>query len=74
VVTVAGTVTPQNFGYLGESLYTLQEGDRRLTVVSRSPAPATGTRLEVTGTVRVRPPDEEFTFPPVLEESSRRAR
>lgn len=70
-VTVAGDVTEQTVGYAGESLYTLRGDERVITVVSHAPPPAAGTHLEVSATVRVRPPDEEFTFPPVLVESSR---
>jgi len=40
-------------------------------VVSHSPAPAIGDRLEVTAKVGRRPPDEEFDFPPVLIENAR---
>ncbi len=71
-VTVIGTVAAPDLGYLGESLYTLVGDDqRRINVVSHSPAPAVGDRLEVTAKVGRRPPDEEFDFPPVLIESAR---
>jgi hypothetical protein len=71
---VAGDVTEQTVGYGGESLYTLRGDERVITVVSHATAPATGMHLEVTATVAVRPPDEEFTFPPVLIERARTAR
>jgi hypothetical protein len=70
-VTVAGNVTEQTIGFGGESLYTIRGDERVITVVSHAPAPAMGTHLEVTAKVAVRPPDEEFTFPPVLVESAR---
>jgi len=70
-VTVVGTVAAPNLGYLGESFYTLFGDQRRISVVSHSPAPAVGDRLEVTAKVGRRPPDEEFDFPPVLIESAR---
>jgi len=71
VVTVVGTVAAPSVGYLGESIYNLSGDERRITVVSHSPAPAIGDRLEVTAKVGRRPPDEEFDFPPVLVESAR---
>ena len=70
-VTVVGTVAAPSLGYLGESLYTLFGDQRRINVVSHSPAPAIGDRLEVTAKVGRRPPDEEFDFPPVLIENVR---
>jgi hypothetical protein len=70
-VTVAGNVTAQTVGFGGESLYTIRGDQRVITVVSHASAPTAGTHLEVTATVVVRPPDEEFTFPPVLVESAR---
>ena len=70
-VTVVGTVAAPNLGYLGESFYTLFGDQRRISVVSHSPAPAVGDRLEVTAKVGRRPPDEEFDFPPVLIENAR---
>ena len=70
-VTVVGTVIPPPLGYLGESIYTIAADDRRITVVSGRSAPATGERIEVNGKVALKPPDEEFTWPPVLFESSR---
>ena len=71
-VTLVGTVTKDSVGYLGESLYTLGADGRTITVLSPAPPPAIGERLEVTGDVALRPADDEFTFPPVLVERSRR--
>ena len=71
-VTVIGTVSEQTAGYRGQSMYTLGDGPRRVTVISRADAPTAGARLEVTAKVGFRPPDEEFTWPPVLLETSRR--
>jgi hypothetical protein len=71
-VTVSGTVTAQTVGFRGESLYTLDQDGRRVTVLSAADAPAIGSVLEVTGRVALRPPDEEFTIPPVVVESARR--
>jgi hypothetical protein len=70
-VTVTGTVTNQTIGYGGESLYTIRGDERVITVLSHDDAPAVGSSLQVTATVILRPPDEEFTFPPILVESSR---
>jgi hypothetical protein len=70
-VTVVGTVTEQSYGYAGESVYTLQGDERRISVVSKRPPPAVGERLEVGARVGYRSPDEEFTWPPLLLESSR---
>ena len=70
-VTVVGTVAAPSLGYLGESFYTLFGDQRRISVVSHSPAPAVGDRLEVTAKVGRRPPDEEFDLPPVLIENAR---
>ena len=70
-VTVVGTVIQQPLGYLGESMYTIAADDRRITVVSSRTPPAAGERLEVSGKVGVKPPDEEFTWPPVIRESGR---
>jgi len=70
-VTVVGTVAAPSLGYLGESFYTLAGDERRINVVSHSPAPVVGDRLEVTAKVGRRPPDDEFDFPPVLFENAR---
>lgn len=72
-VTIDGTVTAQSIGYAGQSIYTLQKDDHRITVVSKSVAPHPGDRLQVSGRVGYRPPDEEFTFPPIVLESDRQA-
>jgi len=70
-VTVVGAVIPPPLGYLGESIYTIAADDRRITVVSGRSAPANGERIEVSGKVALKPPDEEFTWPPVIRESGR---
>ncbi len=72
VVTVEGTVTTRSLGFGGDAIYDLQgSDDYRITVVGKGGAPVPGTKLVVTGTVRRKPPDEEFDFPPVIEESAR---
>ena len=71
-VTVVGTVETPNLSYRGEGFYTLTENGRRINVVSPTPAPVVGQRLEVSATVGRKPPDQEFDFPPVLLESSRK--
>ena len=71
-VTVEGTVTARSIGYGADTIYDLQGGDDyRITIVAKGGAPAPGTMLVVTGTVRRKPPDDEFDFPPVIHESSR---
>jgi hypothetical protein len=71
-VTIEGTVTGLSLGYLSDAMYTLQgSDDYRVTVVGRGARPDPGTKLLVTGTVRRKPPDEEFDFPPVVQETSR---
>lgn len=70
-VTVVGTVTGLSAGYGGESVYTLEAGMRRITVVSHQPPPAPGASLQVEAKVGYRAPDEEFTWPPLLVESLR---
>lgn len=72
-VTVIGTVVDLSLGYQGQSLYTIKGDDRRISIVSPSPAPTLGDRLQVSGQVRRRPPDEEFNFPPMILESARQA-
>src|SRR5258705_13957438 len=73
-VTVEGTVTTRSIGYFADALYDLQgSDDYRITVVGKGSAPAPGTKLVVTGTVRRKPPDEEFDFPPMIHEASRLA-
>ena len=70
-VTVVGTVTGLSAGYGGESIYTLEGDMRRITVVSHQPPPSTGASLQVDAKVGYRAPDEEFTWPPLLLESTR---
>lgn|GEM_PF-5815575 len=72
-VTLVGKVDPGALAYRGESLYTLREAGRAITVLGQAPAPAAGEKLAVTGQVAVRAPDEEFSFPPVLLETQRTA-
>jgi hypothetical protein len=72
-VTVVGTVVALSLGYQGQSLYTLSGDGRRISVVSPSPAPAVGDHLQIGGQVNRRPPDDEFDFPPVILESSRKS-
>jgi hypothetical protein len=72
-VTVIGTVVELSLGYKGQSFYTLKGDGRRISIVSPSPAPTVGDRLQVSGKVGRRPPDEEFDFPPVILESGRQA-
>ena len=73
-VTVTGTVELA-LPVGSESAYDLRDGTRKVTVISRSSAPATGARLSVTGTVRVFHEGdggpEENDWPPALVESSR---
>ena len=68
-VTVVGTVDTLSLGFAGERLYQIRDAGLPIAVVGFGTALAPGTQVEVTGTVRVRPPDEEFTFPPVIQES-----
>ena|SRR5436853_4021991 len=70
-VTVIGTVVDLSLGYQGQSLYTIKGDDRRISIVSPNPVPAVGDRLQVSGQVKRRPPDEEFDFPPVILETGR---
>jgi hypothetical protein len=72
-VTVAGTVSALSLGFAGETLYEIRDDGRPITVVGHGPALAPGAAIQVTGTVRVRPPDEEFTFPPVIQETGHQA-
>jgi hypothetical protein len=72
-VTVEGTVVSPDVGYKGESAYTLQDGDVRLSVFSRNAPPLAGSRISVTGRVGFKDPDDEFTWPPVVMETARQA-
>jgi hypothetical protein len=73
-VTIEGRVLGPGIPYRSEVGYTVQgSDDARISVVARGAAPADGSRVRVTGTVGYRPPDEEFTFPPVIVETSREA-
>lgn len=61
----------------GESAYNLRDGTRKLTVVSRSAAPAVGAHVQVIGKVHVfsgaaeGPDDPGNDFPPALFETTR---
>lgn len=71
-VTIEGTVTARSIAYGADAIYDLQgSDDYRITIVAKGAAPPAGTMLVVTGTVRRKPPDEEFDFPPVIHESGR---
>ena len=71
-VTIEGTVTERSYGYSSDAIYDLRGSDDfNVTIVGRGPAPAPGTKLVVTGKVGRKPPDEEFDFPPVVQETSR---
>jgi len=70
-VTVTGTVVDFRAAYAGETVYNLSADDRRITVFGRGATPAAGDRVTVTAKVGWREGDEEFTWPPVLFESSR---
>jgi hypothetical protein len=72
-VTVTGTVD-ETIPAGSESGYNFRDGTTKVTVVSRKSAPATGSRLAVTGVVHaVRGGDEpeDLQFPPFLVETSR---
>lgn len=65
-VTVTGRVAEPRSGYAGETIYTITDGEHRLTVLGKGDPPAVGTRLSVTGDVAWKEGDEEFTWPPIL--------
>jgi hypothetical protein len=70
-VVVDGTVASPVIGYGGEVVYTLTDQDARISVFGYGTPPAVGDRVEVTAKVGWREGDEEFTWPPVLLESTR---
>src|SRR3989442_15934888 len=70
-VTVVGTVAAPSLGYLGESFYTLFGDQRRINVVSHSPAPPVGDRPEGPPPVGRRPPRGQFAFPPLHRQNAR---
>lgn len=73
-VTIEGRVLGSGLPYRTEVGYTVQGSDDvRINVVGHGAVPADGTRVRVTGKVGYRPPDEEFTFPPVIVETTREA-
>jgi hypothetical protein len=74
VVTIVGTVAQQRVDWRGESVYSLDQGGRRITIVSTDVSPLVGARLQVSGEVFVHPEgNSEIEWPPVLLESSRTA-
>jgi hypothetical protein len=71
-VTIEGKVVGPLLSYQADVGYTVQGGDDyRINVVAKGERPVVGSRVRVTGTVGYRPPDEEFSFPPVIVETSR---
>ena len=72
-VTVVGTVDQLSLGFAGETLYQVRQDGRPIAVVGHGATLTPGQTIQVTGTVRVRPPDEEFTFPPVIQETAHQA-
>ena len=69
-VTVTGTVANPSAAYLGDITYNLSADNLRITVFGRGTLPAVGDHVTVDAKVRWREGDEEFTWPPVLLESS----
>lgn len=71
-VTVSGTVAIA-IPVASESGYDLRDGAVKISVVSRTSPPATGSSLTVTGTVHSVPDDEapNGQLPPFLVETSR---
>ena len=70
LVTVTGTVAAPSSAYLGDIVYNLSAGDLRITVFGRGTLPAVGDHVTVDAKVGWREGDEEFTWPPILFESS----
>jgi hypothetical protein len=70
-VTVTGTVADPKAAYGGDTVYNLSADDRRITVFGRGTLPAVGDHVSVDAKVGWREGDEEFTWPPILFESSR---
>src|SRR5436853_6163993 len=69
-VTVTGTVAGPSAAYVGDTVYNLSADDRRITVFGRGTLPAVGDHVTVDAEVGWREGDEEFTWPPILFESS----
>ncbi|HLY39192.1 MAG TPA: hypothetical protein VKU61_14200 [Candidatus Binatia bacterium] len=69
-VTVTGTVADPSSAYLGDIVYNLSAGALRITVFGRGTLPAVGDHVTVDAKVGWREGDEEFTWPPILLESS----
>jgi hypothetical protein len=72
-VTVAGTVT-DSYGLLNYGVYEIDDGTGRLLVVTRSGAPARGSKVGAKGRVYTGASYGGRSFGTVLEESERRAR
>jgi starvation-inducible outer membrane lipoprotein len=70
-VTVTGTVADPRSAYVGDIVYNLSAGALRITVFGRGTLPAVGDHVTVDAKVGWREGDEEFTWPPILFESSR---
>jgi VCBS repeat-containing protein len=71
-VTIAGTVGEQSLDWRGDSLYTVDEHGRLITVLSHGDAPLVGTHVQVSGQVVVHPEgNSEIEWPPVVVEASR---
>ncbi len=71
-VTIVGIAGTEQVGWRGESVYNLDEDGHRITVVSRGPAPASGSHLQVEGQVVVHPEgSSEIEWPPVVIETAR---
>jgi len=70
-VTVTGTVADPRAAYVGDTVYNLSADDRRITVFGRGTLPAVGDHVTVDAKVGWREGDEEFTWPPILFETSR---
>jgi len=70
-VMVSGTAVEPAYTYAGEGLYTLTDGDHRITVVAKQPPPTLGSRVTLDAKVGWRTGDDEFTWPPILIEASR---
>jgi hypothetical protein len=71
-VTIAGTVGEQTLGWRGDSLYTVDEHGRLITVLSHGDAPLIGTHVQISGRVVVHPEgNSEIEWPPVVVEASR---
>src|SRR5690349_25147541 len=68
-VVVSGTAVEPAYTYAGEGLYTLTDGDHRITVVAKQPPPTLGSRVTLDAKVGWHAGDDEFTWPPILIEA-----